>query len=336
VVPLLWLALDASAYVMRYLPLTEEELTHRFPQHVIRKHLLPYIGDEQESVSIGSTTIRFLQPSRIQFDGTDRAGKHWTVTASAEMGGALYSADLDHNGTADLIYASDTGGNGWAPSMHVLILLFDQGGRPVPSEMDGYFEIDARGLKDLLDLDGDGRAELIRQAYDDGYWITSAYEAVDAHWHRIIGRHASRTFPLYTRFTNRANREPTTPAPGRHPTEDDLSNDTVRYSSELAAVRWADIQMSSNPEIDLSDGTVCSPVAWYSTMVVVMDTAEGRQAATLGASEEAHKLLDAIMTLGLPVELKGKRRYAVTGDRERKPTPCVPETVWASRPVNLR
>ena len=332
VASLLWLARDASAYVTRYLPLTEEEISHRFPQRVIRRELLPHIGDEQASVRIGSTTVHFLEPSRIQFDGTDRAGKHWTVRASAEMGGALLSADLDHNGTADLIYACYPGGNGWAPSMHVLAILFDQGGRPVPSEMDGYFEIDGRGLKDLLDLDGDGRAEIIRQAYDDGYWITSAYEARDAHWHRIIGQHGSRTFPLYTRFTNRENRVATIPAPGRHPTEDDLSNDTVRYSGKLATVRWADIQMSDNPQFDLSDGTVCSPVAWYSSMVVVVDTAEGRQAATLGASEEEHRLLDAIMTLGLPVELKGRRRYGMTGDRERKLTPCVPETLWASRP----
>ena len=66
--------------------------------------------------------------------------------------------------------------------------------------MDGYFETDARGLKDLLDLDGNGQAELLRQSFDDGYWITSLYEARDARWQIIRGRHASREYPLYTRF----------------------------------------------------------------------------------------------------------------------------------------
>jgi hypothetical protein len=111
------------------------------------------------------------------------------------------------------------------------------GGRPVPSEMDGYFEIDASGFKDLIDLGGDGRAELVRQSYDDGYWITSLYEARDAHWHLIAGEHASRSFPIYTRFTNRANRVPTTPGPGRHPTEDDLSNDVDNFSGALLVGR---------------------------------------------------------------------------------------------------
>jgi hypothetical protein len=246
----------------------------------------------------------------------------------------LYSADLDHNGTVDLIYASYTGGNGLAPPMHVLTLLFDKTGRPVPSEMDGYFEIDGRGLKDLVDLDGDGRAELVRQAFDDGYWITSLYEARSAHWHRINGEHASRSFPIYTRFTNRANQVPTIPGPGRHPTEDDLSNDVTNRSGALAAVRWADIQVSENPEVKLSDGTVCTPVAWSSSMVAVVDGPDGRTAATLGASEEAHALLNTMVQSKLVVQVKGKRRYAVTGDRPPKPTACIPETIWATQAAN--
>jgi hypothetical protein len=172
-------------------------------------------------------------------------------------GGGLYSADLDNSGTVDLIYVAYTGGNGLAPPMHVLTLLFDKTGRPVPSEMDGHFEIDEHGLQGLIDLDGDGRAELIRQAFDDGYWITSAYEARDAHWHRISVQHAARTFPIYTRFTNRANRVPTTPAPARHPIEDDLSNDTTAHSGRLTAVHWANVSQSESPQLDLSDGTIC-------------------------------------------------------------------------------
>jgi len=214
--------------------------------------------------------------------------------------------------------------------MRVLTLMFDKAGRPVPSEMDGYFETDSHGLKDLIDLDGDGRAELIRQSFDDGYWITSLYEARDAHWHLIKGQHASRVFPLYTRFTNRANHVPVSPAVGRHPTEDDLSNDTAIYTGKLTAVHWAKTETSRDPELILSDGTVCTPIAWYSSMVVVVDGADGRTAATLGAPENAHKLLDLIAKERFVVEIKGQRRDPGTGEHVLEPTSCIPETVWAS------
>lgn len=325
---LLLVPLTAIAYMRGYLPLKDSEIAKRFPVRVLRANFTQGTG----AARVGSTTARFLEESNeIQFTGVDAAHKTWTVTADAMRGGALYSADLDKNGTVDLIYAAYTGGNGLAPPMHVLTLLFDATGRPVPCEMDGYFEVDGRGLEDLVDLDGDGRAELIRQAYDDGYWITSAYEARDAHWHRISGEHGSRTFPIYTRFTNRANRVPTTPAPGRHPVEDDLSNDLTAHSGRLTAVHWANVAQSENPQLDLSDGSVCMPVAWYSSMVVVRDTADGRKAATLGAPEEAHRLLNEIVQSKVSVEVRGRRRYAVTGDEKPKQARCVPETIWASR-----
>lgn len=329
---LLFATANCWGYWKRYLPLDDRELSLRFPQRVLRSKFV-----QGMSAQVGSTAIHFLEPTNeISFSGVDSSGKPWTVTADAMFGGGLYSADLDHNGTVDLIYASYTGGNGLAPPMHVLTLLFDTAGRPVPSEMDGYFEVDAYGLKDLVDLDRDGRAELIRQAYDDGYWITSLYEARDGHWHRISGQHGSRTFPIYTRFTNRENRISTTPAPGRNPREDDLSNDMAAYSGTLTTVHWADIKTSENPQLNLSDGTVCTPVAWYSSMVVVVDGTDGRVAATLGASEKAHVLLETILKSKLKVQIKGRRRYAVTGDRPSKPTLCVPETVWASGAVSLR
>ena len=137
-------------------------------------------------------------------------------------------------------------------------------------------------------------------------------------------------FPIYTRFTNRANRVPTTPAPGRRPIEDDLSNDATAYSGRLTAVRWANVSQSEDPELRLSDGTACVPVAWYSSMVAILDTAAGRKAATLGAPEKAHTLLNEMIATKTTVDVKGHRRYR--GDQKSKATRCVPETIWASAP----
>jgi hypothetical protein len=205
--------------------------------------------------------------------------------------GALYSADLDQNGMIDFIYPSYTGGNGLAPSMHVLILFLDTSGRPVPMEIDGYFEIDVYGMKDLVDLNGDNRAELIRQSFDDGYWITSLYEARDSHLHLIKGQHAGRQYPLYTRFTSRSNRVATVPLPGRHPIEDDLSNyfDANTPVLRVRDLQWADAQLSGRPKILLSDGRIFEEDGWYSTAIVVLDRPEARLAATLGAPAEARQ-----------------------------------------------
>ena len=178
-----------------------------------------------------------------------------------------------------------------------------------------YFEIDKKGVKDLLDLDGDGRAELIRQAYDDGYWITSLYEAREGRWLLVKGTHGQRSFPLYTRFTNRPNQVPTLPTRGRNPIEDDLSNDSPLFSSKLRAVNWAKVAQSENPELTLSDETICRPVAWLATMTVILDTKSGRETATLSAPEETRRLLETIRDRNLSVHIMVKRRYPVTGDR---------------------
>jgi len=315
--------LKVCAAMRSYLPLEEKELRLRFPQHIIRSKFV-----QEMSVRVGTTTVRFLEPSnQIRFSGKDLAGKPWTVTADAERGGGLYSADLDHNGIVDLIYVSYTGGNGLAPPMHVLTLMFDAVGRPVPAEMDGYFEIDGHGLKDLVDLDSDGRAELIRQSYDDGYWIMSLYEARDAHWQLIHGEHAGRQYPLYTRFTNRPNKVPATPAAGRHPIEDDLANNPSDTATvKIEHLKWANVQQSGNPVLQLSDGRSCQEIGWYSTATVVLDSPDRRVAATLGAPEEAKQLLETIVRLGLPVQVAGNRRDRDGGSKRNS---CSLEMIWA-------
>src|SRR5262249_47135706 len=119
----------------------------------------------------------------------------------------------------------------------------DTSGRPVPFEIDGYFGYDATGVEDLVDLNNDGRTELVRQSFDDGYWVTSLYAAKGARWVRVQGRYGDCSYPLYTRFTNRPNRESTVPSRGRHPREDDFSNNSIapNRNLKLVEVNWADV-----------------------------------------------------------------------------------------------
>jgi hypothetical protein len=322
-------ALSLPAYELNYLPLGNDELSLRFPLRMIADRFGPAMEEDALGpIGIGSTTVSFVPPNIVRFSGTDRAGRAWTVEACAGQSGTLYTADLDSNGTTDIVFASYTGGNGWAPSMHLLTLLFEKAGRPVPLEMDGYFAADARGIQDILDLDRDGRAEIVRQSFDDGYWITSLYEAQDARWHLVKGPHAARRFPLFTRFTSRANRVPVTPAAGRHPIEDDLSNDTATAPTRrLERLDWADVRRSGLPKFRFSDGGECLAAGWYSTMAVVIDTPERRIAATLGSPELAKQLLDKIAKERISVLTAGNRRSS-----SAEATGCSVELIWGASP----
>ncbi len=238
----------------------------------------------------------------------------------------LYTADLDRNGTQDLFIIAPTGGNGLAPTSHLFALTFDDKGRPVPFEADGYFEEDARGLFDLLDLDRDGRAELLYMNFDDGYWVTTLYEAEGGRWRRVTGRHARRTYPLYTRFTSRSNRRATRPKPGRNPFTPDLSNDAPALRGTLDSLVWADVSRSEDLTlvVDNAEGArvTCKPDAWFGSFGVVVDSDEGREVVTVYGNEEASKaLLDEAVRAKSEVTLYGRR--SAEG--------CSPEWVWVRR-----
>lgn len=312
------------AYESRYLPLSRTELQRR----VLQKKVASLLHMRSSLVTLGSTRIEVNEDGLAVVSGVDRAGDPWSLTTEVDRGGEVWHADLDKNGLPDLIFAFETGGVGLAPPVHLLFVLFDSQGRPVPWQVDGYFETDEHGVKDLLDLNQHGRAQLVRQSYDDGYWITSLYKAEDARWQIVSGAFAGRSYPLYTRFTNRPNRTPVTPMKGRSPREDDLSNILPSSKSpvNLTAIEWGR-GSSENPVLSLSDGRSCQPVAWYSTLAVVIDRPNRRDAAIMGASESTLRLLSEIQRRHLPVIVGGHRRYRHV--QEQPTTECVPEFIWA-------
>jgi hypothetical protein len=209
-----------------------------------------------------------------------------------------------------------------APSSHLYALTFDARGRPVPFEADGYFQEDGRGIHDLVDLDGDRRAELVYMNFDDGYWVTNLYEAEGGRWRRVEGRHGARTYPLYTRFTRRANRTPTTPRAGRQPFAPDLSNLRPVLSGALDSYEWGEVEQSEDVRFSVSAGgskTVCSPVSWYASFGLVNDTPLGREVFSAYGNEEQVKTL-----LGQAV----KNRTAVSLYGKRRRESCSPEWIW--------
>jgi hypothetical protein len=336
---LLLCAWPCSAQNQDYLPLTKAETSRRFPVKLIGETgggRPGYFGRGTESaaapakMSVGPSGSIFEmdEDGKAVISGKDAGGAAWRVHLGnlSGYGSSVYTADLDGDKVQDLIIVSPTGGNGLAPSSHIFTLTFDEKGRPVPFEADGYFEYDKRGIFDLLDLDRDGRAELLYMKFDEGYWITTLYEAEGGHWRRVEGAHARRTYPLYTRFTNRPNRRPTVPAAGRKPFMPDLSNAAPVLRGTLAAYEWADLSQSENLKLTVAGGgdapVACSPVAWFGSFGVVADSAEGREVFTVYGNEEAAKgLLDAAINAKSEVTLYGRR--SAEG--------CSPEWVWLRR-----
>lgn len=321
-----------------YLPLSRAETSRRFPVKLLgetgggRPGHFGIGGDgapapARMQVGPSGASFEMDEDGRAVMSGKDAGGGAWRVQLGnlSGYGSRLYTADLDRDGVGDLVIVSPTGGNGLAPTSNLMALTFDERGRPVLFEADGYFQEDARGLFDLLDLDRDGRAELLYMNFNDGYWVTTLYEAEGGRWRRVEGTHGRRTYPLYTRFTSRANRRPTTPRPGRHPFTPDLSNTAPALRGTLASYEWADLSQSEDVKLFVNAGServVCSPLAWFGSFGVVADSAAGREVVTVYGNEAAARAL-------LDEALKSKSEVTLYGRRAAEG--CSPEWVWFRR-----
>lgn len=335
---LLLCAWPCPAQHQDYLPLTRAETSRRFPVKLVGETgggRPGYLGRgagggaAPASLSVGPSgaTFEMDEEGGAVISGRDGGGAAWRVLLGnlSGHGARVYAADLDRDKVRDLVIVSPTGGNGLAPTSHLFALTFDERGRPVPFEADGYFREDARGLFDLLDTDGDGRAELLYMNFDDGYWVTTLYEAEAGRWRRVEGAHGRRTYPLYTRFTNRPNRRPTAPGAGRRPFTPDLSTSAPVLRGTLASYEWADVSQSENIKLSVEAGgarVVCSPVSWFGSFGVVSDSAEGREVVTVHGNEGQAKAL---------LEAASKARSEVTLYGRRSAGGCSPEWVWLRR-----
>jgi hypothetical protein len=274
---------------------------------------------------LGGVSVRREPPddssgevSKAVFSGVDRGGSAWLVEIFVSAHGcSLWQADLDGNGQQDLILHDYLRGNGLAPSSGLQILLFDEKRRPVPWSPRGYFHEDSLGIQDLVDLNRDGRAELVQMEFDDGYWITTLYEAKAAFWRRIDGQHGKRTFPVFTRFTSRPNHTAVIPAKNRHPRAKDWSNDSTAAPSRGTILRLEEGRdVYAYPNYFLSDGRDCRHHGWPN---VIVDRPNRREIAMAGEySRYALVLLREISGRKLPVRVTDPKaeRCFPGGDRD--------------------
>lgn len=308
----------SAAVETGHMPLTTKEMSRRVPLQ--RVELAP----APTKTSAGGAAIEIRSGDAYDLaviTGADKAGKPWTVWAAIGGGDrTLYQADLGRERTPALILASETRGNGWAPSTDILSVTFESSGRPLATTFDGYASFDAAGVDQLVDFAGDGGPALVRQSYDDGYWVTSAYALQDGRWRLVHGRYGGRAFPLYTRFTKADNAKATTPARGRRPREDDFSTGGAGPGeTTIKSVAW------NNDEQELRLALANNRSCIVSFSNVVVDDAAGRRIAAGGAQAEARKLLEEARDKAMRVTLTGAivSRGLGAGDA------CRPNAIWA-------
>ena len=161
-------------------------------------------------------------------------------------------------------------------------------------------------------------------SHSDGYWVTYIYEINNGRWQRVTGKHAERSYPLFTRFTNRANRTAVTPKAGKHPTADDLSNVTPKNSGHLLSYKWGKTEESEDISLNVKGANgkliVCTPVSWYSSFSVAIDAPEGRRIVSMSATQKTFRaMLDEVV----------KKKYEVSMFAQRGEGKSSPEMMWA-------
>lgn len=225
---LIALAGQRLALPRSYCPIPDPILkARRFPQTPLGRCDISS-DDDEAKLRVGAQRV-LLRGHRygLEIAGTGPGIQSWVArTGGFGFGCWAVAADFDANGKRDLLIVSQTGGNGMAPSTRLLFFLTGRDGAMTPWVRYGYFTFDLRTgiLDDLVDLDGDGRAELLDMDYGGGYWSTFPYQARESHWSRITGPFAGSEFPIWTRFTHRANRLPRLFPREKWPPREDFSN----------------------------------------------------------------------------------------------------------------
>jgi hypothetical protein len=312
------------------LPLSTTELGKPFPLQWLRE-----VDQNNETtprkfnVSIGLTGAQLSWNNELDDDhpaqpltakGTDRAGKPWRVQIDKLEGCAptqLYQADLDNNGIQDLVVVRQTCGNGLAMPTLIYLLTFENNGRPTLFVLNSYFAEAHHALTALVDMNHDGKAELIDMRHGQGYWAINLYQAEQARWQRVQGKFAQRSYPLYTRFTSRGNRRAVMPPSESARAITDLDNTTPLLTGTLFSLA-ASSQQENDVILTLKTQSkqVCTLSEFWT---ITLDRPAGRTIlANLYTPFPSDPALANLANGKLPVTLYG----------QLMPNECSPISVW--------
>lgn len=208
-------------------------------------------------------------------------GKRWRAVLSPAIHGLW---NTNSNGRRAYYFAGYTGGAGMAPGTWLLMLSFDERGRPVPFYIVGRAQYDSRGIVDVLNLDGTG-PELLQQDWAEtnwmpdsrsGYYITTLYQQRGLYCYRTDGKHGESSFPLYEKWAIIVN---TKPELVTGPTLPQVA--LADHGNDPRGGIRARVQSSDGRQIKVGSELGCK---LDSVQLVVRDTREGREITTRPSS----------------------------------------------------
>ena len=284
--------------------------------------------------------------------GKDKKGRPWTVyIAPPQMiaGGEAAAADLNSDGTDELIFDMGLGRNGWcAGGSEMTVLSFDSEGRPVPWFVIGYSEPDL----DFGDWNKNGRNELVQfdcdfdSSQDVPKWfsVASVYELNNAFWLRLSQKDRAKYESQYRALASRTKRIPL----GEDPSKffPDYSNDPAAGVTEhiLSTVPGVGDERCGVLEgLEIEDGRLVEMgerekqqlharcfdhfviedgVNCYGKPAIVIYSPKETIAVLDGSSDRAAEMFQQIVREKLPVKLTGQLEEGH----------CSPAMIWATKP----
>lgn len=305
-----------------------DKLRH-FPVSKIRSGL---ITNSSRVTFAGITaTASSVDGRDVRLQGKGKWGKRWEVHISNLD--EVWRADLDANGTLDYVFFGDGPYfNGRTTPLYSLsILLMDQEGMPVPFFTVVYKGANGNGIKHLVDLDHDGKAELIISSYDEensdphvgyfcsGHWVNQIMQFWNYGAEEVRGRIAGRTFPVIHNWTYGEKKcgPSETPNPVRPPRifEQGTSKNGAKVTKLLK-------------KVDIHGLFAINPVEGCQTVrpkVVVYDREQLREIAFPNLfHDHVSELANQIQRDGVSVELRGLHQRI-------EPRNCLVNLLWAEK-----
>lgn len=160
--------------------------------------------------------------NELEIHGKESTSRPWKILKHYYgLGTAIFSADLDRNGKQDLVLLQATGACGIAPPAVLTIILFDNNNFPNIAEFNGFASMDGDDwegkrkvaqIDDIVDLDGDGKAEVITEQLDyadvrgktRSFWRTVLYSASAGHLQKRT-KYQSYSMPMIVAYKYNAN-----------------------------------------------------------------------------------------------------------------------------------
>jgi hypothetical protein len=264
----------------------------------------------------------------IRLQGSGISGKRWV----AHLCGIdeVWRGDLDGNGKSDYVISSlGPYFNGrTTPPFSLSILLMDEGGLPVPFFTTVFHGENGMAVKNLVDLDHDGRAELLISTYDElasdplagtfssGHWVTQLYRFRSLRAEEFSGTLGGMHFPFVHAWTYADHDPKRTPQP--------ITDPILREHGTGTKADWQTV-IRGRKESQL----IINPVAGCNSIgdsleTIVYERSSRREIAFANLwTSASEKLMAAIRRDGASVQLGGI-------DKRKDETACSVKLIWAT------